>query len=389
MRPLPLPLWAALISTTHLSLAAEQQQQPPPLLLQPTAIRKMPPNNPSLKFHSHFCAFDPSHTSTTNSSSRVLLLPREETSFSAPLRAVYNPPPPTSSPNPQQRRGGILVARQWSCPIDTLACGSIGYPNTCCYEGSTCIKIPDTGLGPVGCCPQNTQCTGGVTSCGEGGVGCPSEVGGGCCLKGWVCGGLGVKEGIMSTPVPVPTTTSSSSPPETTSTPESTLAPETTTTSRQESSSTVTDDGPESSTTGGLEFCPTGYYACLARSNNNNEGGCCQIGRDCASTDCPPLTSSTTVVDGNGVTIAVPMPTGAPPVMGGECANGWFMCDERDEGEGCCPDGYGCGTASCTLVRAGETAGVAKALPGTNGGVRFEGGVMGAVVGVAGIVMAF
>ncbi|KAK4669225.1 uncharacterized protein QC763_201080 [Podospora pseudopauciseta] len=374
MRPLPLPLWTLI--TAHLSLA--EQQNP---LQQPTAIRKMPPNNPSLKFHSHFCAFDPSHTSPSNSSAAVLL-PRDGTSFSAPLRAVYNPPPP-ASPNPQ-RRGVLGVSkRQWSCPTDTLSCSNIGYPNTCCYEGSTCIKIPDTGLGPVGCCPDNTQCTGGVASCGEGGVGCPSEVGGGCCLKGWVCGGLG-----LSTPVPILTTTTTSAPLETTitTTSESSSTPETTST-RPQSSTTTSDDAPETSTTGEPGFCPTGYYACLARANN--EGGCCQIGRDCAETDCPPLTSSTTVVDGNGVTVAVPMPTGAPPVMGDECANGWFMCNERDESEGCCPDGYGCGTASCTLVRAGETAGVAKALLGTGAAVRYKGGFVGALVWVAGMVMAF
>ncbi|CAP72677.1 uncharacterized protein PODANS_2_1080 [Podospora anserina S mat+] len=374
MRPLPLPLWALI--SAHLSLA--EQQTP---LQQPTAIRKMPPNNPSLKFHSHFCAFDPSQTSPSNSSAAVLL-PRDGTSFSAPLRAVYNPPPP-ASPNPQ-RRGVLGVSkRQWSCPTDTLLCSNIGYPNTCCHEGSTCIKIPDTGLGPVGCCPDNTQCTGGVTSCGEGGVGCPSEVGGGCCLKGWVCGGLVFHFLFPSQLQPRPrlrwrqpttTTSESSSTPETTST-------------RPQSSTTTSDDAPETSTTGEPGFCPTGYYACLARANN--EGGCCQIGRGCAETDCPPLTSSTTVVDGNGVTIAVPMPTGAPPVMGDECANGWFMCNERDESEGCCPDGYGCGTASCTLVRAGETAGVAKALPGTGAAVRYEGAFVGALVGVAGMVMAF
>ncbi|KAK4200700.1 hypothetical protein QBC40DRAFT_348434 [Triangularia verruculosa] len=378
MRPLPLPLWTLI--SAHLSLASQQPPQSP--LQQPTAIRKMPPNNPSLKFHAHFCAFDAS------SSSNSTLHPRDSSSnsFSAPLRAIYDPQP--TSPNPA-RRGVLLSKRQWSCPTDTRSCSNIGYPNTCCYDGSSCIKVPDTGLGPVGCCPDNTQCTGGVTSCGEGGIGCPSEVGGGCCLKGWVCGGLGcVKEGIISTPIPIPTTTTTL--PETTasSTPVSSSTPLTTTT--EPTSSSTTSEDTEPSTTEEPQFCPTGYYACLARENV--EGGCCQIGRDCASTDCPPLTSSTTVVDGNGVTVVVPVPTAAPPVMGGndQCARGWFMCNEKDEGEGCCPEGYGCGAASCTLVRAGETAGVAKALPGTAGGAgRQMGGFVGGMMGVVGMVMAF
>ncbi|KAK0745290.1 hypothetical protein B0T21DRAFT_399490 [Apiosordaria backusii] len=360
MRPLPLPLWALI--SAH--LAASEQS---PLL--PTAIRKMPPNS-NAKFHAHYCAFDPSHLSSSDiSSSNHTLSQRDESHFSAPLRAVYNPPP--TSPNPQRRGGVLLSKRQWSCPTDTLSCSSIGYPNTCCYEGSTCIQVPDTGLGPVGCCPRGTECTGGVTSCGE--------------------GGRKRRHNLHPHPHPnhilplEPTTPTSTSTPISTST--STPPPTTTTTQPISSSSSTT---PESSTTDQPNepgYCPTGFYACLARENQSE--GCCQIGRDCASTDCPPLTSSTTVVDGNGVTVVVPMPTGAPPVVGGgnDCANGWFLCG-RDKGEGCCPDGYGCGVASCTLVRAGETAGVAKAVPGESKAGR-KGVVMGMGLGfMGGLVMA-
>ena len=55
------------------------------------------------------------------------------------------------------------------------------------------MEVLDTGLGPVGCCPDGAKCGGGVDGCGEGGAECPSELGGGCCFKGWECAGFGCK----------------------------------------------------------------------------------------------------------------------------------------------------------------------------------------------------
>ncbi|CAI4215167.1 unnamed protein product [Parascedosporium putredinis] len=104
-------------------------------------------------------------------------------------------------------------------------------------------------------------------------------------------------------------------------------------------------------------FCPTGFYACLARAG----GGCCQTGRDCKETSCPP-TPMTTIIN-NGVTIAVPV-ADVPASNSATCANGWFMCgDEGGPVAGCCPDGYSCGTASCTLASPTETSRVQKQLP--------------------------
>jgi hypothetical protein len=102
----------------------------------------------------------------------------------------------------------------------------------------------------------------------------------------------------------------------------------------------------------------------------------------------------TTVVSGNGVTIVVPV-EGMPEATRGGCAGGWFMCEGEggEEGEGCCPTGYACGTASCLATfgagGAAATASVAKGLP-TNGGGRVGVGVAWAfgvvVMGLVGLL---
>jgi len=158
----------------------------------------------------------------------------------------------------------------------------------------------------------------------------------------------------------VVTITPSQSPPRT-----STLT-QTQTASVTPSQPTITDSGigapfrPTSSSTDGFAtFCPTGFYACLASAG----GGCCQTGRNCETTSCPPM-DMTTIVTANGVTIVVPA-SGVPAATTGECANGWYMCGSDAGPEpGCCPSGYNCGTVSCSAVADGATATVAKARPG-------------------------
>lgn len=71
---------------------------------------------------------------------------------------------------------------------------------------------------------------------------------------------------------------------------------------------------------------------------------------------------------------------------------GWFLCGkEAGAVAGCCPSGYGCGTASCSLVSAGATATVAKEMPGSGAGrVRGDGigkgGLGGLVLLVIGVI---
>lgn len=85
-----------------------------------------------------------------------------------------------------------LAKRDFACPTGTSDCSSIGYPNSCCQSGTTCVKISDTGLGPVGCCPNGESCTGQIACSGDQ-EGCSSASGGGCCISGYACASIGCK----------------------------------------------------------------------------------------------------------------------------------------------------------------------------------------------------
>lgn len=112
----------------------------------------------------------------------------------------------------------------------------------------------------------------------------------------------------------------------------------------------------------GPSVCPTGFYACSAVYH----GGCCRTGRDCDTTSCP-TTSSTTIINSDGVTVAVPTGSAATTASaGGSCATGWFSC-AASAGGGCCPSGFACG-ASCTATASGTATGtVGKGEPGVGG----------------------
>ena len=170
---------------------------------------------------------------------------------------------------------------------------------------------------------STTSSTSTVTraTCAPGFQSCASTLGGGCCSDNMVCG--------LSTCLPQSSTVS-------------VVAPY-----RPTSVVTTTTSTAQSSIPGA--GCPTGYYACSAYY----PGGCCQIGRDCASTSCP-ATASTTLVNSNSLTIIAPTGSGVsanPAGITGTCANGWFSCAATNGG-GCCPSGYGCG-AMCTATASG------------------------------------
>lgn len=144
-----------------------------------------------------------------------------------------------------------------------------------------------------------------------------------------------------------------------------TSTPEPTTTSSTSSTGDLSPpDRPTSSTTSTSSeteaSCPTGFYACSAVYH----GGCCQTGRDCDTTSCPALPSTTIVSNGQTIVAAEPTSTADDSEESGpkECASGWFSCADT-VGGGCCPTGYACGS-SCTAVPAGSTTGtVDKVAP--------------------------
>ncbi|KAG9236222.1 hypothetical protein BJ875DRAFT_237371 [Amylocarpus encephaloides] len=298
----------------------------------------------------------------------------------------------------------ILEKREFTCPTGYLACAGIGFPNSCCAANENCFSIQDTGLGPVGCCPKGVNCGGTISQCNSPNTPCAQDLGGGCCIPKYVCQGVGcvLNSTVVVAPAP-PTSTSSSivaapTTPSTTSV--STTAPVTTSVSTSTSvipsttpttsrtviipTSTATGVPPvrptsmasgTTSTTTELPgtYCPTGFYACSA----HYDGGCCQIGRDCAKISCP-TTSSTTLIS-SGQTIVVPVgaaATVATPT--GTCATGWSTC-AASIGGNCCPSGWDCGTASCTSLSPTNTEVVQKASP--NIGVK-RGVNVGACLGV-------
>jgi progranulin len=84
-----------------------------------------------------------------------------------------------------------LLQERSSCPPNMESCADIGSPNKCCQEGTYCTDVPDTMVGHVACCPDDTTCGGGVGDCPADAVSCPPDLGGGCCLGGWICQGIG------------------------------------------------------------------------------------------------------------------------------------------------------------------------------------------------------
>jgi hypothetical protein len=103
--------------------------------------------------------------------------------------------------------------------------------------------------------------------------------------------------------------------------------------------------------------CPQAFYACSASYPG---AGCCRIGRDCSTTNCPPLPASTTIVQIDGSrTIAVPLVPAATTLAVGTCATGWASC-AASVGGNCCPSGWQCGTESCTSTGPTATTTVGK-----------------------------
>lgn len=176
--------------------------------------------------------------------------------------------------------------------------------------------------------------------CSSGFRSCPVSLGGGCCPTDRACGRYLCPE-LSST--------------------NSFTAP------ARPTSNTV--DGTTTSTATGFSsipgaVCPTGFYACSAFY----QGGCCQTGRNCHSTSCPPG-ESITVVAGSSITVAAPTGDGISSVasaLTGSCASGWSTC-ATDVGGGCCPSGYACGTACTATATGGQNNVVGKIAPNEAG----------------------
>lgn len=94
---------------------------------------------------------------------------------------------------------------------------------------------------------------------------------------------------------------------------------------RPTSLSTVTTNDNDSTETNSI--CPIGFYACSAVYH----GGCFRTGRNCDTTSCPAI-ASTTVASNGRETIVAPAESDAKVVATDACASRWFGCGEGGRG---------------------------------------------------------
>lgn len=226
MRPLPLSLWLLVAAQIEQIEAREAQVEPQSQHRLPTAVRKMPPDQ-GAKFHHEYGAFaDPSTFAPArppkpraaiaarsaheiDDARRIWANSSAELPLRPPFALLSGPEFEDDGPSPPNTRDlfrraasalSFLEKRQWACPSGTSSCADIGYPNSCCGTTETCMEVPDTGLGPVGCCPSGSKCGGGISQCVYGSLACGSEIGGGCCIPGFVCQGVGCKSSHLTSP---------------------------------------------------------------------------------------------------------------------------------------------------------------------------------------------
>lgn len=83
-----------------------------------------------------------------------------------------------------------MQKRDFKCPGNTFSCMSIDRPNSCCSPGQSCELVADTGLGDVGCCSAGQTCPEELSGCRSEYTACS---GGGCCIPGYDCLGVGCK----------------------------------------------------------------------------------------------------------------------------------------------------------------------------------------------------
>ncbi|KAF2759485.1 hypothetical protein EJ05DRAFT_299780 [Pseudovirgaria hyperparasitica] len=294
----------------------------------------------------------------------------------------------------------IFQRRGYQCPGGTRSCISIDRPNSCCGSNDVCTLIEDTGLGDVGCCASGSDCRGTISQCdtGAGYSSCPDSPNGGCCIPGYSCqdvGCIAVNTQIVTrtfNPPPSSSTTPPPSSPPPSNSPSSSLScspgfrscpasqgggccatdracgshtcpalstgPPTSAGAappvRPTSESGLITTGPE--TSAGPDACPTGFYMCSAYYR----GGCCRVGRNCDSTSCPA--TNTEILNTNGITIGAPAGATVAPIPSPSCATGWFICG-ADEGSGCCPTGYSCGSGDTCMATESGAPNVAKEPP--------------------------
>lgn len=297
-----------------------------------------------------------------------------------------------------------LDERDFQCPGNTISCTSINRPNSCCPTGESCQPITNIGLGDVGCCAQGQTCSQQVSSCQEGYKSCPGSSGGGCCIPGYECDGVGCALVSTATVFVNPTVTASplsSTSTSQTPTPESTSSsvvvvapvpssPSSTSTSPTETSSTAsstaTTTTSSSSTLPTSIPCSPGYRSCASSLG----GGCCATDRACGSALCSATaTESSLLASTTGASLNIAVrptsdaaatitSTSATSLSDDICPTGFYQCSAYYHG-GCCRVGRDCSLTSCptsATTTVVDTNGVVIVAP-TGSGIGPAGEALG------------
>ena len=156
----------------------------------PVALRKMSDDPGEMFFLDYWGFRDESDIKRRSSPESELSAWTNGSFLLPPQRPLYAATEPPSFVN--RFLGRNLDKRDFSCPTNTFSCSSINRPNSCCPNGLKCNIVQDTGLGDVGCCGDST-CTGQVQGCPAEYTPCPVSQGGGCCVPGYQCSGVGCK----------------------------------------------------------------------------------------------------------------------------------------------------------------------------------------------------
>ncbi|RYC59705.1 hypothetical protein CHU98_g6496 [Xylaria longipes] len=371
---LPPSLLLLLAAQLHAQTDSRDEQDGQLQQTLPTAVRKMSPDEGE-KFMPEYYAFAPADFYGGNLQTPLQLLargvdfavltPEEEallaTNSSAAL--VFRPPFPRHydhrARSPEGRRKSDsrslyrrtvevlarLRSREFTCPAGTHVCSNIDEPDYCCTDGTTCFVVenaPDAGN--VGCCPDGQTCGGSVASCDDGNTACPAEEGGGCCIPGCPIHNLG-------------------------NTPD------------DNDRNTHADEQQHYHHHHHIDHLNT-IYDIDATDDDIDIDIDIDLRHQLFRQRHRARTPSTTIIT-HGATIVVPLTDAqAAPTTTATCAGGWFLCGAgAGPVAGCCPSGYVCGTASCTLSATTATATVQKELPGNDAaggwrGMRGQGGVL-------------
>ncbi|KAF4975263.1 hypothetical protein FZEAL_7930 [Fusarium zealandicum] len=421
----------------------------------PTAVRKLPPNCGEKLLREHL-AFAPLQVLSPREAAEaaVSFLDEQDDEFLV-LSGTGRFFRPAFAPHSEESQESLLrraaealalLQRRSGCPNGMNSCSSIESDVKCCQDGTYCVDVGNAVAGGIACCPNGASCGGGVGSCPSDATSCSEELGGGCCIPGYVCQGLGCVPSASATPtktavqsstegetpqtitttqttiiegnpstvvVTLVVTETPSAEPTTETTTQVVTASEEETTSEEEATSepetetdTETETEPDTQTqttiatatgsvTGAAPYRPTGTSMTSSEDEDTQTGcptgfyGCLAThGGGCCRTDrdCDthdcPAPSTTIVSD--GATIVV-LATDAPPAPGPKstCASGWFLCgDDAGPVAGCCPSGYDCGTASCYTAQASATGSVQKEFPEADASTRERPALMLASVAV-------